>query len=927
MNRIEMAVKEQRAFFVLGDGFVNTNIEAILKELNVPAVSLTDETTEYIKECNAENLAGAFSGNAILVLINPSFGETKIEQLIDVVQNGQPRPQIFLIAKSYNRFSVPMRMMRWKFNQIKQSALPFLESIPVPEIKPEESQSTKKQDDSSQKVRGPIASFVGRAEDVAIFNEKISTLERPILLIGPEGIGKTWLVDHCLSQGELNILPPLRFDPDFNTDAFLNYLAEIFAKNNDSALKEALSAGKDRPYPSKIISIVKDSIQKDGLETQAFLVRGFEYLLNDSGQFYREGLLESLLIDLFQSASKLRLIITSSQAPSSFTISKEQIISLGGLAKEDVIPLFEAWQSPELSAEQAEDIFERTKGHPVSLRNIAIRLRNDGNTTIIETEGFGSLSSLTDGNKLRKQLKKAVDSISKEELSHLERLALANTPIATKDMNEYGISRNNRLSLVQKGLLEQTPDANTRHYYVHSLVFGLLRRQRVYNFEVMEELGTYFLEKGKNFNPKFSESGADALLETLNIQQANALFLGARQRSRCWNAKLPFLDPLVQSARSLLFSKNKDKKDSMLNVAKAQINDSLRKAPNHPDMLLIEILLAKKDKTMRSNIEKLFSTAKKKAATPELFVQEALYNQEKNLPQKAQASFEQAIKFFKGHADLHYRQALFFMEQGQIEKASKALKAAIELAQTNPRYYSLLGELFTSSGTDMWEKASDAYRYSRSLYTKEPPAVHLVREAELLRARAMVNIEEQKELLQQAQTILTDVLKINSKSTKAQVALARVLLDSDQENTEEMITKIEKLLTPALKRRDSSEAFIQKARVLIRQNKFTDVEANLNKAFKLSRKNHQLFTVRGEFYLVTGQPVLALQAFQKALDSCPKSAPEFAVNQRYLEQTSALIASGANIDYSAVQEDDVSTLPVLEEHSSAAVIIRRQKEE
>jgi Tfp pilus assembly protein PilF len=927
MNRIEMAVKEHRAYFVLGDGFVNADVEAKLKELNVPAVSLTDETTEYIKECNAENLAGAFSGNAILVLLSPSFGESKIDQLIQVVQNGQPRPQIFLIAKSYNRFSVPMRMMRWKFNQIKQSALPFLESIPVPEIKPEESKNAKKQNQSSQKIRGPIASFVGRTKDIANFNEKLSTLEKPVFLFGPEGIGKTWLVDHCLHQGTLKILPPLRFDPDFNTDAFLNYLAEIFAKNNDPALKDGLSAGKTRPTPSKIISIVKESLQKDGLETQALLVRGFEYLLNDSGQFYREGLLETLLINLFQSTSKLKLIFTSSQAPSSFTISEEQIIRLGGLAKEDVIPLFEAWQSPELSAEQADDILERTKGHPVSLRNIAIRLRNDGNTKILETEGFGSLSSVNDGNKLRKQLKKSIDSISKEELSNLERLALANTPIASKEMNEYGCSRTHRLSLVQKGLLEQTPDANTRRYYVHSLVFGLLRRQRVYNFEVMEELGSYFLEKAKEFNAKFSTSGADALFETLNIQQANALFLGARKRKRCWNSKLPFLDPLVQSARSLLFSKNKDKKESMLNVAKAQINDSLRKAPNHPDMLLLEIILAKKDKTMRSNIEKLFSTAKKKAATPELFVQEILYNQEKNLPQKSQISFEQALKSFSGHADLHYRQALFFMNQGQLEKASRALKSAIELAKTNPRYYSLLGELFTNSGSEMWEKASDAYRYSRSLYTKEPPTIHLVREAELLRARAMVNIEEQKELLQQAQTILADVLKIDSRSTKAQVALARVLLDLDQENTPEIVTKIEKLLAPALKRRDSSEAFIQKARVLIRQNKFTDVEANLNKAFKLSRKNHQLFTVRGEFYLVTGQPVLALQAFQKALDSCPKSAPEFAVNQRYLEQTSSLIASGANIDYSAVQEDDVSTLPVLEEHTSAAVIIRRQKEE
>lgn len=925
MQRIEIAIKENRAFFVIGEGFVTPEIEEKLKECNIPAVSLSSKTTDYIKECNAENLSEAFAGNGILVLLNPSFGEENIDQLIDIVQSGQPRPQLFLVAKTYNRFSLPLKMMRWKMNHIKQSALPFLQALPVPEVKPEAVRKDTRKPSSSQKVRGPVASFIGREKEIALLTEKLNSFEKPIFILGSEGIGKTWLVEHCLNEGSWNIIPTLRFDPDFNTDAFLNTLAEVFHNNGDSALKNALSAGKNRPNPTKLISLVQSSLQKDGLEKQAFVIRGFEYLLNESGQFYREGLLETLLMALFQTSSKLRIIFSSAKNPSSFTISQEQTISLGGLNKEDVLPLFNSWQSPEISEEMTEDLWNRTKGHPIALRNIAIRLRNDGNTKILETENFGSISSLEDTNRVRKQLRKSLDSISKEDASTLEKLALCNAPIAAKNMNDIGISRKTRLTLVQKGLLEQTPNAKTRHYYVHSLVFSLLRRQRVYNFEVMEDLGSYYLDCAKDYNAKFNSSGANSLFETINIQKANALFLGARKRKRCWNSRLPFLDPLVQSARSLLFHKNRERKESMLNVAKAQINDSLRKAPNHPDMVLLEILLAKKDKALRGNIDKLFIAAKKKAATPELFVQEALHYQERNIPHKAQTSFSQAIKLFPKHADLHYRQALFFTEQGQIENASVALKTAIELAKSNPRYYSLLGELLTNLGPEMWEKASEAYRYSRSLYSKQPPAVHLVREAELLRSRAMVNIEEQKELLIQAQEILENVLKTDPKSIKAQIALARVLLELDQENNPEIGKRIEKLLAPALKRRDSSEAYIQKARVLIRKGDFTDVENYLNKAFKLSRKNHQLFTVRGEFYLVTGQSVLALQAFQKALDSCPKSAPEYAVNQRYLEQTSALIASGANIDYSAAQ-DDVETLPALEESSSASVVIRRKKD-
>lgn len=925
MHRIEIAIKENRAFFVLGEDFITPEVEEKLKECNIPAFSLSNKTTTYIRECSAENLSDAFAGNGVLVLIDPSFGEENIDTLVDIVQNGQPRPQLFLVAKSYNRFSLPLKMMRWKLNHIKQSIPPFLQALPLPEVTSEPEKKSAVKTSSTSKIRGPIASFIGRTEEVALLSEKLTNFEKPLFILGPEGIGKTWLIKHCLFEGKWKEASALKLDPDFNTDAFLNILAEIFDNNRDAALKNALSAGKNRPNPEKLIRLIQDSLQKEGLERQVFVVRGFEYLLNDSGQFYREGLLETLLLKLFQTTSKLRIVFSSSQAPTSFGIDDVQTILLEGLKKENITDLFRAWQAPDLSAENVEDIWNRTFGHPMALRNIAIRLRNDGDTKILDSDNFGTLQALEETNKIRKQLRKYVDSLSKEELSLLEKLALCNTPIAAKDMNDLGINRHHRILLVQKGILEQTPNSQDRQYYVHSSIFSLLKRQRVYNFEVMEDLGSYFLERAKDYNAKFNSSNTSSLLETINIQQANALFLGARKRKRCWNAALPFLDPVVQSVRSLLFPKNKDKKDAMLGIAKAQINDALRKAPNHPDMMLLEILLTKKDKELRGNIDKLFISAKKKSATPELFVQEMLHYVERNLPQKAQESLNQALKLFPNHADLHYRQALLFVEQGQIENASKALKSAIELAKNNPRYYSLLGELFTNLGPEMWEQASEAYQYSRTLYAKEPPAIHLVREAELLRARAMVNIEEQKELFNQAQNVLEHVLQADPKSLKAQVALARILIESDQENNPEIGKKIEKLLAPALKRRDSPEAYIQKARALIRKGDFTDVEHFLNKAFKLSRKNHQHFTVRGEFYLVKGDPVLALQAFQKALDSCPKSAPEYAVNQRYLEQTSALIASGANIDYSAAQ-DDVDTLPALEDNASSSVVIRRRKD-
>ena len=99
---------------------------------------------------------------------------------------------------------------------------------------------------------------------------------------------------------------------------------------------------------------------------------------------------------------------------------------------------------------------------------------------------------------------------------------------------------------------------------------------------------------------------------------------------------------------------------------------------------------------------------------------------------------------------------------------------------------------------------------------------------------------------------------------------------------------VSKLLSPALKKRDNSDAHICKARLLIRQNDLIDVESNLDRAYKLSETT-VLSTPSVVYYLITGNPVLGLKAFQSALDASTKDSPEYAQIKRYVEQVTAIL--------------------------------------
>ena len=132
MHRIESALLQNRCVFVLGDGLINAKSQVELSKRNIPAVSITGETLDGIHPFSKEAFAPATEKNGVVVLVDPSLSEEHIDELATLLKESNPRPQIFIVSKAYNRFSLPMVMLGWKLHQLKYNGLPFLRALKAP---------------------------------------------------------------------------------------------------------------------------------------------------------------------------------------------------------------------------------------------------------------------------------------------------------------------------------------------------------------------------------------------------------------------------------------------------------------------------------------------------------------------------------------------------------------------------------------------------------------------------------------------------------------------------------------------------------------------------------------------------------------------------------------------------------------------------
>ena len=893
MQRIQSAIAQSRCVFVLGSGLVGSAAEAELSKKGLHAVSLTAETSEHTHAFNAENLSPATKNQGIIVLVEPDFGEAHLEELVTFITNQPQRPQLFIVAKFYNRFSMPMSMMSLKMTHFKQNALSFFRSIPKIEVQ----QPTEKR---AKSAKTSIAfKFIGRSEETATLTELLSTSGTPVCIRGIEGIGKRHLAEQVIGQHEWTRIPDLHINSYLNADALLGRLAQTFANVGNDALLKGLS-GKKRISVVETLNLISAGLQSDAVANHCFIISGVHSRLNNRKKFHHHGLLEMVLETIWKTETPMKLIFLATQLPSSGASLRE--ITLGGFSTEDVVATLQMWNAPEVSDETVAQIVERTKGHPLALRFLIVKSKVEGDYGLLSDENFARMSSAKDFRQLRKLTQKLTNKLSKDEAEALKTIAVFNAPIQAQYLTEMGINKKMRSALISGGLLEQTPSNNNRRYYAHELVHSVYKTEEIFNYDTLEEIAEKQMERSKDNSAKFNKSNPNALLELAYLQEANALFWAARKRKRFWRTPLPCVDAIITSATDLASRKSKGKTD-FGHIADLQIKDGLHMAPNHPELLFLEAKRALHNKEKRKQVEQIFAERRARAMMPKFFLEESKMLTSRQ-PEKALKVLQEALEHFGNVEELWFKLANLLSTQGHSQAALQTVDKAIELHPTSPTYHSLRGDLLSKMGADQFEAASVALAKASELYSGNAPSVHILREIDILRKRSMMDVNEKQSILTTAKERLETVLTKDATNLGIQVSLAGILLDLDSEDYE----RIQTLLSPALKKRDNSDAHICKARLLIRQNDLIDVESHLDRAYKLSRNNSAINTVRGEYYLITGNPVLGLKAFQSALDASTKDSPEYAQIKRYVEQVTAILAAQANVNYAQIGEDSIGVV-------------------
>lgn len=925
MNRIETAIRQNNCVLVAGSEFLARETNELIQKLSTPSAALV--TTEDFPLVNTESFSGLSNGG-LVVIVEPNLSSDLegLEELSVILKSIDHKLRVLVVSKFFNRSAFPIELRMQNLQHLKlrgdhmakQLAKTFSESAPAAPSalnqlsaalfgdskEPAQQTSTRR-----PKVDAPRPEFVGREAQLESLKSMISEKGSALVVHGPSGIGKRWLVQHLLNDLELTPIPTLNLSQDFGADALMGRIA-VAAKNaGDDKLFRTLKPNKGkkgpqsrmRPSPRKLVELVIESLKLDALANHVFVISGLEYTLErDTGYFFHEGMLELLIDAMLRTELSAKIIFLSTQVPLVYTENGLREVSLSGLEHSFIPQLFEAWHVGDQVNTSGEMLYQQTHGHPLALRHIAIATRENKDLSALDADNDEQLLDTVDDIKgLRKILRSCEQELDDSSRKALYQLALLDFPADQNLLKAFDINSRLRSSLLAAGVLEQTPgQGSTRCYYVHPLMRRTLPYRKLYDFELMKSVAKTLQSLAKGLQ------SSDSLKSLAYIQSANVLLQNSRSHKDCWNLDVMFIDPIISNINEILSrplpKDNKEKSNSLqernIRLARTLLDSAYSDCPNHPDALFHNLRILQLQKSDNDSFRNLFKRIRESGATPDSYHKEASFFRNKRIISEVVSVLETAVKQFPNSGTLHRRLADSHFKNGNGTAAEAALTLAVNLQPKMPENFSLMGYILFHQGQESWEAAQNAFDMARSLGPVS--SVLLVREAELLRAQGLgaSDTTEAAAFFGAAIEKIDEALALDRSHHSARVIKAKVLLDQIDKRgdtaTEDEITDLKALLRPALKRKDNAEAFIQQARVLIAGNEHDDIERLLDKAYKIEKNRHEQFYIRGILYFKQEKPDLAKQSFETAMQYTPKSAPEYGVYAAAAAQMLEMIKTG-----------------------------------
>ncbi|MFK7927269.1 MAG: hypothetical protein AB8H79_03725, partial [Myxococcota bacterium] len=454
MDRVHAAVEAGRCVVAAGAHLLKdpTVLLAIKDRPAISAVTLSGHPVAPFGPITDAHLARALAQpNGVIVFVEPeSKDQAGVEAIAKLVRSSPHKPMIVVVSRSANTLLFNFQFRGLPLQMEKSRAGQFLGKLPktgaVEAVAAPALAAAKKQ----KKPQGVRRIFVGRDDEVAGLTTLLEA-GGPIVVHGPEGVGRNSLIDHVLAGTELTRHLDVVLGRGARFDVLAARLAELTVEAGVSTLADVLADGASTPI--QVIAAAVEALKAaEGLATHALVVQPLEAAIGRGRDFFRKDRLASLVSALLGNTFPLRLLFVSEGPPQAFDHEENRAVRLfevPGIKGRFFHEIFEAYNAPEFSRDLIGPMSERIFGHPMAVVHYAVAMRERPNgVKLAEDPKFLKASTPHDTSPLRKLLRKRVDKLPADERTALAKCAHARLPLTDRYQAALDIRRKTRFRLL-----------------------------------------------------------------------------------------------------------------------------------------------------------------------------------------------------------------------------------------------------------------------------------------------------------------------------------------------------------------------------------------------------------------------------------------------------------------------------------------------